>query len=183
MQGMSAKAANHFQTRILLPIFKILVKIKHDFAGSPEDVPSIMGLSPGPGFTVNGQCLISAWMLASWNLRPIRRLASNTVLMGFMATYKATTAILSEYHQPRQSTTLHCTENTPATAHLVLCCITDQTLGVCESNVGRRSAVSHVVGCNHTMQSQYSVADTTISRAEPARTFDDRQEQVPVAYR
>jgi hypothetical protein len=52
-----------------------------------EYVPSIIGLSPGPGLTVNGQCLISAWMLASWNLRPIKRFASKTVLMGFMATY------------------------------------------------------------------------------------------------
>ena len=47
---------------------------------------SIMGLSPGPGTTLKGQCLMSAWMVASLNLRPMRRLASKTVLMGFMAT-------------------------------------------------------------------------------------------------
>jgi len=55
-----------------------------------QSLPSIMGLSPGPGLTVKGQCLMSAWMLASLNLRPISLLASNTVFMGFMATCSRT---------------------------------------------------------------------------------------------
>ena len=49
-----------------------------------------MGLSPGPGLTVKGQCLMSAWMLASLNLRPMSLLASKTVFMGFMATCAGT---------------------------------------------------------------------------------------------
>lgn len=53
-------------------------------------IPSIIGLSPWPGFTLKGQCLMSAWMLASANFLPISRLASNTVLMGFMATCNGT---------------------------------------------------------------------------------------------
>lgn len=48
--------------------------------------PSIIGLSPTPGLTLNGQCLMSAWIVASLNLRPISLLASNTVLIGFIAT-------------------------------------------------------------------------------------------------
>ena len=48
--------------------------------------PSIIGLSPTPGLTLNGQCLMSAWIVASLNLRPISLLASNTVLTGFIAT-------------------------------------------------------------------------------------------------
>ena len=42
--------------------------------------PWIMGLSPGPATTLNGQWLMSCWMVGSENLRPMSRLASNTVL-------------------------------------------------------------------------------------------------------
>jgi hypothetical protein len=35
-----------------------------------------MGLSPAPGVTLKGQCLISPWTEASLNLLPIKRLAS-----------------------------------------------------------------------------------------------------------
>ncbi len=51
-------------------------------------LPSIIGLSAGPDFTLNGQCFMSAWTLASLTLRPMSRLASNTELVGFMATCK-----------------------------------------------------------------------------------------------
>ena len=46
-----------------------------------------MGLSPAPDTTLKGQWETSCWMVESENLRPMRRLASNTVLMGFMATW------------------------------------------------------------------------------------------------
>ena len=42
---------------------------------------------PASLVTVNGQCFMSACTTASLNFRPIRRLASNTVLVGFMATW------------------------------------------------------------------------------------------------
>ena len=37
--------------------------------------------------TVNGQCFMSAWTVASVNFLPIKRLASKIVLEGFMATW------------------------------------------------------------------------------------------------
>ena len=37
--------------------------------------------------TLNGQCFMSLCTEESENLRPIRRLASNTVFVGFMATW------------------------------------------------------------------------------------------------
>jgi hypothetical protein len=46
-----------------------------------------MGLSATPGTTLKGQWDMSCWMVGSLNLRPIKRLASNTVLMGFIATW------------------------------------------------------------------------------------------------
>jgi hypothetical protein len=46
----------------------------------------MMGLSAGPDLTVNGQCLMSDCTLASFCFRPMSRLASNTVLTGFIAT-------------------------------------------------------------------------------------------------
>mmetsp|Transcript_4680 Transcript_4680/g.6924 ORF Transcript_4680/g.6924 Transcript_4680/m.6924 type:complete len:223 (+) Transcript_4680:1006-1674(+) len=54
---------------------------------SPLKITSIWGLSPGPGITVNGQCFMSAFTASSANLRPMRRFASNTVLVAFMATW------------------------------------------------------------------------------------------------
>ena len=48
--------------------------------------PSMSGLSPGPALTVKGQCLMSDCTPGSENRRPMRRLASNTVLRGFIAT-------------------------------------------------------------------------------------------------
>lgn len=48
--------------------------------------PWIIGLSPAPDTTLKGQWLMSCWRLGSENLRPIRRFASKTVLMGFIAT-------------------------------------------------------------------------------------------------
>ncbi|KAG5523226.1 hypothetical protein RHGRI_035145 [Rhododendron griersonianum] len=46
-----------------------------------------MGLSPAPGITLKGQSFMSAWTEGSENRRPMRRLASNTVFCGFMATW------------------------------------------------------------------------------------------------
>ena len=51
-----------------------------------KNSPSTIGLSPTPGLTLNGQCFMSAWIVASWNLRPISLFASKTVLIGFIAT-------------------------------------------------------------------------------------------------
>ena len=45
------------------------------------------GRAAGPGVTVKGQCFMSAWTPASLNLRPMRRLASKTVLCAFMAAW------------------------------------------------------------------------------------------------
>jgi hypothetical protein len=49
--------------------------------------PWIWGLSPTPGTTLKGHSLMSSWMTASLTRRPIRRLASNTVFVGFIATW------------------------------------------------------------------------------------------------
>ena len=54
---------------------------------SPLKDTSIIGLSLGPRSTLNGQCFMSACTTGSVILRPIRRLASNTVFSGFMATW------------------------------------------------------------------------------------------------
>ena len=51
--------------------------------------PVIMGLSATPGVTLKGQCFKSAWMAGSANFLPMRRLASNTVLVGLLATCTA----------------------------------------------------------------------------------------------
>ena len=54
---------------------------------SPLYVTSISGLPSGPAFSVNGQCFMSLCTDGSSNLRPIRRFASNTVFVGFIATW------------------------------------------------------------------------------------------------
>jgi len=54
---------------------------------SPLKSTTIMGFSAGPEMTLNGQSLMSLCTAVSLNLRPMRRLASNTVLMGFIATW------------------------------------------------------------------------------------------------
>lgn len=56
------------------------------FLVSPLYSTWIFGL-PSTEITSNGQCFMSAWMAGSSNLRPIRRLASKMVLVGFMATW------------------------------------------------------------------------------------------------
>merc|ERR1719387_959160 len=48
---------------------------------------SIMGLSAGPLMTVKGQSFMSLCTAESWNLRQIRRLASKTEFLGFIATW------------------------------------------------------------------------------------------------
>merc|ERR1719313_2121922 len=48
---------------------------------------SIMGLSAGPLMTVKGHSFMSLCTAESWNLRPIRRLASKTEFLGFIATW------------------------------------------------------------------------------------------------
>ena len=45
----------------------------------------MIGVPPGPDTHLKGQCFMSAWTEASANLRPIKRLASKTVLVAFMA--------------------------------------------------------------------------------------------------
>ena len=47
----------------------------------------IIGLSPAPAMTLNGQWLMSCWTAGSSNLRPMSRLASKTVLCGFSAVW------------------------------------------------------------------------------------------------
>mmetsp|Transcript_12926 Transcript_12926/g.31187 ORF Transcript_12926/g.31187 Transcript_12926/m.31187 type:complete len:255 (-) Transcript_12926:183-947(-) len=54
---------------------------------SPWKSTTMMGLSASPLFTLKDQSLMSACTWGSLYLRPIRRLASNTVLMGFMAVW------------------------------------------------------------------------------------------------
>mmetsp|Transcript_7323 Transcript_7323/g.30481 ORF Transcript_7323/g.30481 Transcript_7323/m.30481 type:complete len:295 (+) Transcript_7323:1093-1977(+) len=54
---------------------------------SPWNSTEIMGFSASPDFTLNGHSLMSPWTWGSENLRPMRRLASNTVLMGFIAVW------------------------------------------------------------------------------------------------
>ncbi|GET90209.1 heat-shock protein hsp70, putative [Leishmania tarentolae] len=54
---------------------------------SPRYCTAITGLSSPFVVTLNGQCFMSACTTESLNLRPIRRLASNTVLCGFIATW------------------------------------------------------------------------------------------------
>mmetsp|Transcript_27244 Transcript_27244/g.83981 ORF Transcript_27244/g.83981 Transcript_27244/m.83981 type:complete len:223 (+) Transcript_27244:1255-1923(+) len=50
-------------------------------------VTVICGLPPTPDVTLKGQCFMSDWTAASVNLRPMRRLASKTVLYAFIATW------------------------------------------------------------------------------------------------
>ncbi len=45
------------------------------------------GVPPVPGVTVKGQCFMSLCTPASLNLRPIKRLASKTVLLAFIAAW------------------------------------------------------------------------------------------------
>ncbi len=53
---------------------------------SPLNSTWMTGLPP-LSMILKGQCFMSAWTSESANLRPMRRLASNTVLYGFMATW------------------------------------------------------------------------------------------------
>jgi len=53
---------------------------------SPLNSTEMTGL-PAFSITLKGKCFMSACTSASANLRPIRRLASKTVLVGFMATW------------------------------------------------------------------------------------------------
>merc|ERR1719421_1309902 len=54
---------------------------------SPLYCTTSCGFSDGPDCTLNGQCCMSDWTAESENLRPMRRLASKTVLAGFIATW------------------------------------------------------------------------------------------------
>lgn len=53
---------------------------------SPLNSTSMLGLPPFSTI-LKGKCFMSAWTSESWNLRPINRFASKTVLWGFMATW------------------------------------------------------------------------------------------------
>lgn len=97
--------------------------------------PLIMGLSAAAGETLKGQCLRSAWMAGSANLRPINRLASKTVLAGLLAIcIQARSSELS-----RQLGCKNCHKVARirlATAiYLVLGGVSNQTLCVCEAHV------------------------------------------------
>ena len=54
---------------------------------SLRNTTSTMGLSSPRVTTLNGQCFMSACTTVSPNLRPMRRLASKTVLVGFIAAW------------------------------------------------------------------------------------------------
>mmetsp|Transcript_29208 Transcript_29208/g.95267 ORF Transcript_29208/g.95267 Transcript_29208/m.95267 type:complete len:220 (-) Transcript_29208:32-691(-) len=54
---------------------------------SPFHCTSICGRPLGPSSTLNGQCFMSDCTVGSLNVRPIRRFASNTVFVGFIATW------------------------------------------------------------------------------------------------
>jgi len=54
---------------------------------SPRYCTWITGLPATPDVTLKGQCFMSLCTALSVNLRPMRRLASKTVLKAFMATW------------------------------------------------------------------------------------------------
>jgi hypothetical protein len=54
---------------------------------SPLKFTWMSGLPPGPCVTVKGQCFMSACTTGSEKRRPMRRLASKTVLDAFIATW------------------------------------------------------------------------------------------------
>merc|ERR1719210_179794 len=58
-----------------------------NFFSSPWAFTTIMGLSPCPAITLNGQSLMSDCTMGSANLRPMSLLASKTVFSGFLATW------------------------------------------------------------------------------------------------
>src|SRR3990167_3714784 len=58
-----------------------------NFLISPLYSTTIKGLSSGLDSTLNGQSLTSFWTTGSLNFLPINLLASNTVLIGFLATW------------------------------------------------------------------------------------------------
>lgn len=134
-------------------------------AGEPH-APWIMGLSPGPATTVKDQCLMSSCTTGSLKWRPMRRLASNTVFLGFMATWFLAVCRQGAgrrragggYQDVREegATTLlevlvlmlltQAQLPPPDCPPPKLTCITDQALSVCEGHIGWCGAVTLVVG-------------------------------------
>ena len=70
----------------------ILTKTIEDISSGEKTLVSFLNSTCILGFppsliTWKGQCFISAWTVWSSNFLPIKRLASNTVLFGFIATW------------------------------------------------------------------------------------------------
>jgi hypothetical protein len=79
-----ASAVSFILTRI---IDGDLLGLENSFC-SPWNSTEIMGLLRFAGLDLEReQSLMSAWTCLSENLRPMRRFASNTVLMGFIAVW------------------------------------------------------------------------------------------------
>ena len=88
------KKSSHLLFLITLPIINMdhfMSTIEEISSGKktlllPRTTTCTAGLPSGFEITVKGQCLISPCTVVSVNLRPMRRLASTTVFLGFIAT-------------------------------------------------------------------------------------------------
>ena len=72
------------------------ISSRHSTVASPGLSTRILGMELSL-MTLNGQCFLSDWTVASSNLLPIRRLMSNTVFCGFLDACSKNAMQLSRY--------------------------------------------------------------------------------------